>query len=286
MFERALKVLTTCQQGPPAAAFAAFFAERCLLLPSLTLTQERDQGGPPPPNEVTFQDSRTLEIGGERIELAWHGANHTPDNMIIHLPDHDTLTLIDIVNPGWAPVYLSNLTEDTPGYVEAPANALAYSWKHFIGGHLGRLRYSRGRRLAPAVHGGHRRELQEVDRRRRPDALLRQVRRERLGGVPRQPGRHRRYRGRARDREVHRRARSSRRIHREHEVPGDAVDPARVRPITAEERSTLAQFLQLPRGIPASITHLARTLVPASADEYQKHWRYRTSSAVRLSCTR
>ena len=47
--------------------------------------------------------------------------------------------LVDIVNPGWAPVYLSNLTEDIPGYIEAPANALAYSWKHFIGGHLGRL---------------------------------------------------------------------------------------------------------------------------------------------------
>ena len=70
---------------------------------------------------------------------AWHGANHSPDNIIIHLPDHDTLMLIDIVNPGWAPVYVSNLTEDIPGYVEAPANALAYSWKHFIGGHLGRL---------------------------------------------------------------------------------------------------------------------------------------------------
>ena len=47
--------------------------------------------------------------------------------------------LVDIVNPGWAPVYLSNLTEDIPGYIEAAANALAYSWKHFIGGHLGRL---------------------------------------------------------------------------------------------------------------------------------------------------
>jgi hypothetical protein len=34
---------------------------------------------------------------------------------------------------------MSNLTEDIPGYIEAPANALAYAWKHFIGGHLGRL---------------------------------------------------------------------------------------------------------------------------------------------------
>jgi glyoxylase-like metal-dependent hydrolase (beta-lactamase superfamily II) len=99
----------------------------------------RDDDPARPPNEETFQDRRTLEIGGERIDLAWFGANHSPDNIIIHLPDHDTLMLIDIVNPGWAPVFQSNLTEDIPGYLEAPANALAYSWKHFIGGHLGRL---------------------------------------------------------------------------------------------------------------------------------------------------
>jgi glyoxylase-like metal-dependent hydrolase (beta-lactamase superfamily II) len=99
----------------------------------------RDDDPARPPNEETFRDRRTLDIGGERIELAWHGANHSPDNILIHLPDHDTLMLIDIVNPGWAPVYVSNLTEDIPGYLEAPANALAYSWKHFIGGHLGRL---------------------------------------------------------------------------------------------------------------------------------------------------
>ena len=92
-----------------------------------------------PPNEETFQDRRTLKIGGERIDLAWHGANHSVDNIIIHLPDHDTLMLIDIVNPGWVPVYVSNLTEDIPGYLEAPGNALAYPWKHFIGGHVGRL---------------------------------------------------------------------------------------------------------------------------------------------------
>jgi len=35
-----------------------------------------------------------------------------------------------------------------PGYIEAPANALAYPWKHFIGGHLGRL----GTRDDVAVH--------------------------------------------------------------------------------------------------------------------------------------
>src|SRR5690242_17723213 len=99
----------------------------------------RDNDPARPANEETFEDRRTLEIGGERIDLTWHGPNHSPDNIIIHLPGHDALMLIDIVNPGWAPIYLSNLTEDIPGYIEAPANALAYSWKHFIGGHLGRL---------------------------------------------------------------------------------------------------------------------------------------------------
>jgi glyoxylase-like metal-dependent hydrolase (beta-lactamase superfamily II) len=73
----------------------------------------RARGDPAPPApdndptkpapEETFADHRTLEIGGERIELAWHGANHSPDNIYIHFPDHDTLMLVDIVLPGWVP---------------------------------------------------------------------------------------------------------------------------------------------------------------------------------------
>ncbi len=101
------------------------------------LVRDNDPARPAP--EETFSDRRTLKIGGARIELAWHGSNHSPDNIFIHFPDHDTLMLIDIVNPGWAPVYISNLTEDVPGYVAAPATALNYPWKHYIGGHLGRL---------------------------------------------------------------------------------------------------------------------------------------------------
>src|ERR1700710_621087 len=99
----------------------------------------RDDDPARPAPEETFQDRRTLEIGGERIELAWHGSNHSPDNIYIHLPDHDTLMLVDIVNPGWAPVYLCNLTEDVQGYIAAGSTALTYPWRHFIGGHMGRL---------------------------------------------------------------------------------------------------------------------------------------------------
>jgi glyoxylase-like metal-dependent hydrolase (beta-lactamase superfamily II) len=101
------------------------------------LLRDNDSARPAP--EETFQDRRTLEIGGERIDLAWLGSNHSPDNIYIHLPDHDTLMLIDIVNVGWAPFAVANLSEDVPGFIEAADKALTYPWKHFIGGHLGKL---------------------------------------------------------------------------------------------------------------------------------------------------
>jgi glyoxylase-like metal-dependent hydrolase (beta-lactamase superfamily II) len=99
----------------------------------------RDDDPARPAPEETFQDRRTLEIGGEYIELAWHGPNHSPDNIFIHLPGHSALMLVDIVNPGWAAVCQSSLAHDVPGFIDAADYALTYPWKHFIGGHLGRL---------------------------------------------------------------------------------------------------------------------------------------------------
>src|SRR5580698_1753642 len=101
------------------------------------LTRDNDPARPVP--DVTFADSYTLEVGGERVELAFHGSNHSPDNIYIHFPDHDTLMFIDVVNAGWVPIYNLNLSEDVIGYMGAPAIALSYPWTHFICGHLGRL---------------------------------------------------------------------------------------------------------------------------------------------------
>jgi glyoxylase-like metal-dependent hydrolase (beta-lactamase superfamily II) len=56
----------------------------------------RDDDPARPAPEETFRDRRTVEIGGERIDLAWHGPNHSPDNIFIHLPDHDALMLVDV----------------------------------------------------------------------------------------------------------------------------------------------------------------------------------------------
>jgi glyoxylase-like metal-dependent hydrolase (beta-lactamase superfamily II) len=101
------------------------------------LSRDDDPARPVP--DVTFADTYTLEVGGERVELAWHGSNHSPDNIYIHFPGHDTLMLIDVVNAGWVPIYNTNLTEDVQGYMHAPDIALSYPWSHLISGHVGRL---------------------------------------------------------------------------------------------------------------------------------------------------
>jgi glyoxylase-like metal-dependent hydrolase (beta-lactamase superfamily II) len=99
----------------------------------------RDNSPARPAPEVTFKDNYTLEVGGERVELAYHGPNHSPDNIYIWFPDHATLMFIDIVNSGWVPLYNTNLSEDVMGYMAAPDIALDYPWNHFISGHMGRL---------------------------------------------------------------------------------------------------------------------------------------------------
>ncbi|MGW6276962.1 MBL fold metallo-hydrolase [Kribbella sp. NPDC055071] len=110
------------------------------------LQRDNDRARPAP--EVTFEENYTLEVGGSRVELAYHGPNHSPDNIYIHFPDHDTLMLIDVVNVGWVPIYNLNLSEDVPGYIEAPDRAMEYSWTNFVGGHLGKL----GRRDDVVLH--------------------------------------------------------------------------------------------------------------------------------------
>ncbi|MGP4046168.1 MBL fold metallo-hydrolase [Streptomyces sp. 2A115] len=108
----------------------------------------RDNDSAKPAPDVTFKDRYTLHVGGERVKLTWHGPNHSPDNIFIQFPDHDTLMLVDVVTPGWAPFGNLNFSEDVAAYVKAPDTALAYPWKHLIAGHMGRL----GKRADVTVH--------------------------------------------------------------------------------------------------------------------------------------
>jgi glyoxylase-like metal-dependent hydrolase (beta-lactamase superfamily II) len=101
------------------------------------LASEKDPTRPRP--DITFDTRYELRVGGERVNLAWHGTNHTPDNIYIHFPGHDTLMLVDINLPRWVPFDSFNLNEDVQGSIAAPDTAMAYPWKHFIGGHMGRI---------------------------------------------------------------------------------------------------------------------------------------------------
>ena len=85
------------------------------------------------------------------MELAWHGGNHSPDNIYIHFPGHDTLMLVDIVLPGWVPFYGINLSEDVPGYIAPPAAALDYPERHLIAGLPGPAAHPQRCRRAPAL---------------------------------------------------------------------------------------------------------------------------------------
>jgi glyoxylase-like metal-dependent hydrolase (beta-lactamase superfamily II) len=101
------------------------------------LLRDNDPNRPAP--DETFDSEQTLIIHDQRINLAWHGPSHSPDNIFIHLPDHDTLVLIDIVLSGWAPFANLNLHEDVQGAMAAAARIDDYEFTHFVPGHLGRL---------------------------------------------------------------------------------------------------------------------------------------------------
>jgi glyoxylase-like metal-dependent hydrolase (beta-lactamase superfamily II) len=96
----------TCHTPLEPAPYAA--AEQIPRIPTFgheeprrLLLRDGDPSRPVP--EITFTDRYTLQVGGERVELAWHGSNHSPDNIYIHFPGHDTLMFIDVVNAGWVP---------------------------------------------------------------------------------------------------------------------------------------------------------------------------------------
>lgn len=99
----------------------------------------RDDDPDRPAPRVVFQRRRTLEVGGERLELAFHGPNHSPDNIFVHAPEHRTLMVVDVVYPGWVPFRGLAGSPAVPDWFAAHDVALGYDWTTLVGGHLGRL---------------------------------------------------------------------------------------------------------------------------------------------------
>ncbi|GAA1993212.1 MBL fold metallo-hydrolase [Catenulispora subtropica] len=101
------------------------------------LLRDADPNRPIP--TVTFDDHFDLHVGGERLQMAYHGPNHSPDNIFIHAPDHATLMVVDVLYPGWVPFKNLAVSQDIPAWVKAQDVAMGYPWQTLVGGHLGRL---------------------------------------------------------------------------------------------------------------------------------------------------
>lgn len=100
----------------------------------------REAGDPNrPPPTLTFKDRLVLDFGRDRLELAFHGPNHSVDNIFVFAPRHRTLMVVDVLYPGWVPFKNLAESQDVPGWVKAHDIAMDYGWTTLVGGHMGRL---------------------------------------------------------------------------------------------------------------------------------------------------
>jgi glyoxylase-like metal-dependent hydrolase (beta-lactamase superfamily II) len=103
-----------------------------------TLLLRDDDPNRPVPT-VTFDDRYTLSVGGQRLELIYHGPNHSPDNIFVWAPEQRALMLVDVIFPGWVPWQNLAVSQDIPDWIKAQDIALSYPWQTLVAGHLGRL---------------------------------------------------------------------------------------------------------------------------------------------------
>jgi len=97
-------------------------------------------GGPVPLPTVTFEDSMTLEVGSQVLELSTPSVlSHEPGNIFVYAPAQNVLLHIDIVFPGWSPFKDLAQAEDVPGYLAVHDEMLAFGADTIITGHLSRL---------------------------------------------------------------------------------------------------------------------------------------------------
>ncbi len=95
-------------------------------------------GSAVPEPTVTFQDSFTLTVGSQTLELQYPGPNHQPGNIFIYAPKQKVLMVVDVFFPGWSPFKDLAVSESVPGYLELHDTALEFDFNTLISGHLTR----------------------------------------------------------------------------------------------------------------------------------------------------
>jgi glyoxylase-like metal-dependent hydrolase (beta-lactamase superfamily II) len=100
------------------------------------LTEANDRERPLP--TVTFQDKYTLRVGGQTLELSYHGVGHEPGNIFIYAPDQKVLMVVDTVFPGWMPWRRLALAQNIRGLFRQVEEIKAINFDKFVGGHVQR----------------------------------------------------------------------------------------------------------------------------------------------------
>lgn len=92
-----------------------------------------------PAPTVSFDDSYTLEVGGQTLLLDYHGDIHCPGNAFIYAPAQKVLMNVDVIFPGWVPFSSLAMASDLRGFRRGHDVALGYDFDTFVPGHLSRL---------------------------------------------------------------------------------------------------------------------------------------------------
>jgi glyoxylase-like metal-dependent hydrolase (beta-lactamase superfamily II) len=100
------------------------------------LKRYRDPRRPVP--QVTFKDHYVLNVGGQVLQLDYHGPIHIAGNTFIYAPKQKVLMLVDVAFPGWIPYKDLAVSQDVPEYVRGYDVALSYDFDTYIGGHVTR----------------------------------------------------------------------------------------------------------------------------------------------------
>jgi glyoxylase-like metal-dependent hydrolase (beta-lactamase superfamily II) len=100
------------------------------------LVRANDPNRPIP--TVTFKDTYSLKIGGQTVDLSYHGVAHEPGNIFIYAPAQKTLMVIDVIFPGWMPWRRFALAKDIPGYYAQVEEINKLPWDVLVSGHVER----------------------------------------------------------------------------------------------------------------------------------------------------
>ncbi len=95
--------------------------------------------GVPAPT-ITFEDSYTLEVGNQVLELSYIGTYHSVGDIVIYAPRQKVAMVVDLFHPGSAPFAGFGVTIDLGAHLQAHDILIEeYDFKVLIPGHTGIL---------------------------------------------------------------------------------------------------------------------------------------------------